>query len=180
MVLISPQHSASILPPVEKFKISHNVTKTGNFISIGVAVNSTIIDYKTEVHPNRGNLNSAFLVLISAINAFGEGEAALTDIQADSLTAPNGMQIFYHKTKLVGYLLFFSESSIYNDISLPVSSSESTRHSSSSLFLLLSSPEPKQSYTQAEISGQSIVFSRFYSSLVISELLHSTNTGTLQ
>ena len=105
MVLISPQHSASILPPVEKFKISHNVTKTGNFISIVVAVNSTIINYKTEVHLN--NLNGAFLALISAINAFGEGEAALNDIRADSLTAPNnGMQIFYHKTKLMSHPFF--------------------------------------------------------------------------
>ena len=104
MVLISPQHSASILPPVEKFKISHNVTKTGIFISIVVAVNSTIIDYKTEVHLN--NLNSAFLVLISAMNAFGEGEATLTDVQADLLTTPNGMQIFYHKMKFKSYPFF--------------------------------------------------------------------------
>ena len=109
MVLISPQHSASILPPVEKFKISHNVTKTGIFISIVVAVNSTIIDYKTEVHLN--NLNSAFLVLISAMNAFGEGEATLTDVQADLLTTPNGMQIFYPQDEIQELPFFPSESS---------------------------------------------------------------------
>ena len=83
-----PQHSATVLPSVDRFNISHNATETGYFISDIVAVDVTnYISYKTEVNINYPE--SVFLCMVSAINSLGEGNTASTTILTNLIL--NGM-----------------------------------------------------------------------------------------